>query len=76
MGIPKPRATRHELTRAVQVMLKEIQRVNERINNLAKSQLEITIVMNALRKKEILKDDDVQEAWDEFTANLEETNDE
>jgi|OM-RGC.v1.027810527 hypothetical protein len=66
----RPRATRAELTNVVTRLLKFANEMNERLNSLARSQLEMTVVLSALRKKGLLTDEDVQEAWEEFKSNL------
>lgn len=64
--------TLREVTTAVRNLVHAYNQLNERLNNLAKSQLEMTIVLNALRKKGLLDDEDVQEAWDEFQTKFDE----
>jgi hypothetical protein len=50
-----------------------IEDLASRIDNISRTLLETTIVLNALRKKGILTDDEVQEAWEEWKAQFDES---
>lgn len=65
---------RRDLVRAVRGFMKAtrtaVEDLSSRIDNLSRTLLETTIVLNALRKKGVLTDEEVQEAWEDWKAQF------
>lgn len=61
---------RRTLVNSVRTLFKAVESVVQRVDQLTRSQLELSIVMRALKTKGILTDEDVQVEWKKFKADL------